>query len=365
MSVPTIWSKDPHTNAKHRILEEYLKAWFPILSQSYPRIIFIDGFAGPGVYEEGEMGSPIIALDCLMNHSLKPCERKTEFVFLFIEADSERAGILKGIIEKKYPHLPANVKIHIEHGEFEPTLGSLLDSLESKQKNLAPTFAFIDPFGYGGLPLYLVKRILAFAHCEVFINFAYDSINRFIEAKDTREEIFDKLFGTSEWRSIREIKDSGKRNQELTALYTKQLKTSSKYVRSFEMINDFNKVSYYLYFATNQIKGFEEMKRAMWKVDPRGSFRFADTTDVGVKFLLSFGEETKYSDQADNIFSRFKGQIVNHEQIKNYCIEHTAFPTFWSSSLKILENKGKISVITPRKRKGTFPPGCRISFKND
>lgn len=364
MALPTIWSKDPYTDAKHRILEEYLKAWFPILSKLNPRIIFIDGFAGPGIYELGECGSPIIALDCLMNHSLNLCNRSTEFVFLFIESDVDRARTLERIIAEKYPALPSNVKIHIEHGEFESTMKILLDTLETKQKNLAPTFAFIDPFGYGGLPLYLVKRILAFAHCEVFINFAYDSINRFIETMDTREEIFDNLFGTRDWRSIREIKDSSRRNRELTALYTKQLQTNSKYVRSFEMINDMNEVSYYLYFATNQIKGFEEMKRAMWKVDRRGSFRFADTTDVGTRFLLSFGEETKYSDQADIVFSRFKGQTVNQEQVKKYCIEHTAFPTLWSSSLKVLEIKGQISV-TNRKRKGTFPEGCVISFKNE
>ena len=88
MVVPTIWSKDPHTDAKHRILEEYLKAWFPILSRHNKRVIYIDGFAGPGIYEKGENGSPIIALECLINHSQKLCERSTEFVFLFIESDA-------------------------------------------------------------------------------------------------------------------------------------------------------------------------------------------------------------------------------------------------------------------------------------
>jgi len=364
MALPTVWSKDPHTVAKHRILEEYLKAWFPILSTHNQRVIFIDGFAGPGIYEKGEDGSPIIALDCLMNHSLNLCKRNTEFVFLFIESDAERAKILESIIAKKYPTKPKNVVVHIQHGEFETTMKMVLDQLEENQKNLAPTFAFIDPFGYSGLPLYLVKRILAFAHCEVFINFSYNAINRFIEAKDTREEIFDNLFGTTEWREIRNIKDTDKRNRELTTLYTKQLKTASKYVRSFEMINDLNKVTYYLYFATNQIKGFEVMKGAMWKIDPRGSYRFADTTDVGTRFLLSFGEESKYKNQSEIIFSRFKGRTVTKTQIKNYCIESTAFPTLWSHSLKELEDNAQLVVTTPRKRKGTYPDGCVIAFNN-
>jgi len=362
MGNSTIWSKDPHTNAKHQILEEYLKAWFPILSRYQQKLIFIDGFAGPGIYEKGDIGSPIIALNCLLNHSLDLCSRETEFIFLFIEKDDKRADILKGEIAKNFPEIPSTVNIFIKHGDFETTMKDLLDDIEKSQKNLAPTFAFIDPFGYSRLPLYLIERILAFRSCEVFINFAYDSVNRFIETTDSREEVFDNLFGTDEWRVIRNIKDSEQRNEELTALYTKQLKKASTYVRSFEMINNLNKVTYYLYFATNHIKGFEYMKTAMWKVDPRGSFRFADTTDVGTRFLLSFSEDTKYKDQAEIIYSQFKGKTATRDQVKNFCIKETAFPTFWSKSLKVLEEGGKLTVTTPRKRKGTFPEGCVICF---
>lgn len=363
MADPITWSKDPHTDAKHRILEEYLKAWFAILTRYQLRVIYIDGFAGPGIYEKGEMGSPIIALKCLMDHSLDLCNRNgAEFLFIFIESDAKRAETLKQEIAKNFPSLPQNVKIKIQHGNFETTMKSLLDAVESNNKNLAPTFAFIDPFGYSGLPLYLIKRILAFSKCEVFINFAYDGINRFIETTDKREEVFDNLFGTEEWREIRNIKDPEIRNRNLTALYTKQLKNVSKYVRSFEMINNLNKVSYYLYFATNHIRGFEAMKTAMWRVDPRGTFRFADTTDVNTKFLSSFMGDTKYTDQAEVIYSQFKGQTATRTQIENFCIEETAFPTFWSNSLKILENAGQLTVTTPRKRKGTYPDGCVVCF---
>jgi hypothetical protein len=65
----------------------------------------------------------------------------------------------------------------------------------------------------------------------------------------------------------------------------------------------------------------------------------------------------------DNILSHLRGQTVTQEKIKNYCIESTAFPTFWSSSLKILEESEKISV-TNRNRKGSYPPGCVVSFKS-
>ncbi len=362
MSTPAVWPLDPHTGAKHTILVEYLKAWFPILSKYNRRIIYIDGFAGPGIYREGEDGSPIIALNCLLSHSLDLCKRSTIYEFYFIEEDAGRKAVLEDRIKEKFPHLPKNVVIHIIHGDFATVMSGLLDDIEQEGSNLSPTFAFLDPFGYGGLPFDLIRRILAYPRCEVFINFAYDSINRFIEAQDAREKTFDSLFGTSDWRRIRNMSDAEKRNTELTALYTVQLKTAAKYVRSFEMVNSMNKVSYYLFFATNSISGFEMMKTAMWKADPRGSFRFADTTDVGQRFLLSYDEGSKFRDQTDFIYKQFYGKTASKEEIKRYCIECTPFPKLWSTSLKMLESEGKIVGVSGRKRKGTFPDGCRIRF---
>lgn len=66
----TIWPLDQHTRAKHELLRRYLGAWFPILTYAgyHGRVMFLDGFAGPGIYSNGEPGSPIIALNTLVNH---------------------------------------------------------------------------------------------------------------------------------------------------------------------------------------------------------------------------------------------------------------------------------------------------------
>ena len=82
----TVWKIEEHTKAKHEILKRYLGAWFPILSTYSDRIIYLDGFAGPGVYEGGEDGSPVIALQTAVNHVLAP--RFKEITFFFIEKDN-------------------------------------------------------------------------------------------------------------------------------------------------------------------------------------------------------------------------------------------------------------------------------------
>src|SRR5580704_5033889 len=79
----TIWPLEPHTRAKHEILKRYLQAWMVILSQGrFPEILYIDGFAGPGEYSGGEVGSPIIALDTAL--AFRP-PLTSQVHFLFVE----------------------------------------------------------------------------------------------------------------------------------------------------------------------------------------------------------------------------------------------------------------------------------------
>jgi three-Cys-motif partner protein len=98
MAVPkdTIWPIDPHTAAKHVILRAYLNAWLPMISAYNGRVLFIDGFAGPGRYTGCEPGSPIIALTTLLDHRVFQTARPNrEFVFYFIEREQARVEFLQ------------------------------------------------------------------------------------------------------------------------------------------------------------------------------------------------------------------------------------------------------------------------------
>ena len=88
---PTVWTMEPHTAAKHRILQNYLYAWLPIMSKYNGRLVYVDGFAGPGVYEDGEPGSPIIALNAYLDHAYRD-RIDAELVYVFIEEDRARVN---------------------------------------------------------------------------------------------------------------------------------------------------------------------------------------------------------------------------------------------------------------------------------
>ena len=80
----TKWPLKPHTLGKHMVLENYMQAWLPIMTRWNGRVLFIDAFAGPGEYECGERGSPVIALHALINHNARR-QMKSEINYLFIE----------------------------------------------------------------------------------------------------------------------------------------------------------------------------------------------------------------------------------------------------------------------------------------
>lgn len=93
-SLPTVWPLEEHTRAKHLILQQYLSGFMPILANQVMKVgrgnafvRYIDGFAGPGVYEKGEKGSPILALEAAIDH---PQDFPVPIELTFVEDDKER-----------------------------------------------------------------------------------------------------------------------------------------------------------------------------------------------------------------------------------------------------------------------------------
>jgi three-Cys-motif partner protein len=179
----TLWKIEAHTRVKHLILRRYLEAWLPVMASQNGRIHFLDGFAGPGQYEEGEKGSPLIALETLILHPhfRKPLNQQ-EVLLTFIEKDENRAEALKAALAAY--EVPKWIKVSVLSGEFAPLMRGVLETFEAEGKQLAPTFAFLDPFGFKGIPLDLIGQIARNPSCECFITFMYEEINRFLSIPD-------------------------------------------------------------------------------------------------------------------------------------------------------------------------------------
>ena len=279
-SNPEMWEYPAHTKAKHDILNSYLGGWFPKLSSQYSRVLFFDGFAGRGKYNDGTDGSPLIALKKLLDHSYFKQMGGCEFVFLFVEKDRANADILTDAvaeIEATYGPRPANVKITIEVGEFEKTASEIAAAINEQKKKLAPTFAFIDPFGYTGLPLEVIADLLKYNGSEVFINFMVGHVQRFI-MREGQESAIQGLFGMSPADVMENYDNDQSRVEHLRDVYVNQLRDVAKfpYVNCFAMHNETGNISYYLLHGTRHREGVKLMKAAMWKADPGAGSSFSD-----------------------------------------------------------------------------------------
>ena len=132
------------------------------------------------------MGSPQIAIEAAKAH----VERGTlapdvEIDFTFVEADPDSADNLKARLAPIV--LPAAFRVSVIPGEFATVIGAELDHIERGNSSLAPTFAFVDPFGFSGIPFDLMGRILRYPKCEVFVNVMVEFINRFLEHPNDRD----------------------------------------------------------------------------------------------------------------------------------------------------------------------------------
>lgn len=158
----TLWPRDEHTEGKHLVLASYLKAWFPILGMGdrNKRILFVDGFAGPGEYEGGHEGSPLVAMRVLADHSAGS-RINAEVVFQFIEKEEARARHLERLVAKWRPRLPATARVNVHAGRFDSTMTEVLDQLSEQGKRIAPAFVMIDPFGVKGMPMSVIRDIMA------------------------------------------------------------------------------------------------------------------------------------------------------------------------------------------------------------
>lgn len=360
----TIWRADPHTLAKHAVLRAYLDAWFPILTKWHGRVVYYDGFAGPGRYEGGEEGSPILALKAARDHAAK---LSAEMVFLFVEEDSARAEHLRDV-EIPQLSLPPHFKCEVLNSQFEPALRELLDRLDKSTAKLAPTFAFVDPFGIEGLPFELIARLLAHERSEVLITFMKATVNRFVTVLGPHTNA---LIGNPQAAEL--IAAAPDRLLMARQLYAQSLHAAARFVRYFEMRDEHDVPIYDLFFATNHALGHTKMKEAMGKVDAAGTYGFSDGVDPLQSVLFHDEHGTRLGNELLQVFGPRLATWTPVELLKNYVRESTSLvDRHATEALKLLE-LDKLPgphrmEVAPRKSDGearrrlTFPEGTMVRF---
>lgn len=335
------------------------------MSQHNPRLVYLDGFAGPGTYSGDEYGSPLVAIKALIEHSqFRSFASGTEYVFAFWEADPERYEDLEYHLDAYRASLggswPSGVKVLPRRKAFSDAATEVLAESARIKRDLAPTFAFVDPFGVTGLPMALLSRLAAFPKVELFVNMMMNTARRFASSGQIDESL-GELFGTDDYKAAEGLTGRA-RIDYLHELYGQQLRQRCglTHVQSFEMVNKGGHTSYFLYYGTHSLTGLRKMKEAMWKADPGGGYNFSDR--LAGQDVLFEGDGNAGVLRAD-LIRVFSGQTVSVETLEHHVLTNTPFrETHLRKVLGPLENEAAIEVHrAPKARQ--FPPGTTITFR--
>jgi three-Cys-motif partner protein len=337
---PEKWVYREHTRVKHELLRKYLKPWIYHLGKNR-KICYFDGFAGRGEYEGGFPGSPLIAIQV----ADECCNHFDEFVCINIEKNAINFKNLEEVINRERGKYSEKIKIYNFEGEFADVVSGIINKVGAR---LVPSFFFIDPFGFKGVPFELIKDILSIEKTEVFINFMYHDINRFLTSPN-HEEALNELFGTDKWKDILRMSRSEEREHALRDLYRTQLHEVAgvKYSWAFRVsIPEIRRTMYYLIFATNHFKGLQIMKDIMYNQGPEGMFAY-----LGRDQSLYAPEQTKLfeSDEIaefkEYLLKRFGGRRLSYYCVKEESYMETKFiDKHYREALKELENDNRIQI---------------------
>lgn len=287
-----------------------------------------------------------------------------EFVFYFVEANRDNAKSLQVEVEafqEAHSPWPKNIKPLVINERFDKTALGIIESLREQNKRLAPTFAFVDPFGYSGLPMDLLAELLNHPQSELFVNFMVDHVKRFI-GRDGQENAIRSLFGLDVSQILNSQEPETDRTEHLRAVYEQQLRDriNYEYVQSFAMINNTGNIGYYLLHGTRHRDGVKLMKDAMWKVDPDGAYTFSDRL-AGQDVLFTLAPDLE--PLKNELLTHYARQRwVTPESIEWHAVLYTPYrETHVRPALRELEASGAITVNRPPGKK-QFTVGVTIDF---
>lgn len=356
----TIYQADPHTRAKHQILQGYLQRWLPILARQSQnmgrgnaRLLYVDGFAGAGEYIDNIPGSPIVAIQTALASTTAftvPTRIK------LIEIRPDRVANLRKLVEQMRPELTRSGRIVVDdpiQGDCERVINQLIDEHEQCRQRLGPALFFLDQFGYSSFSMQLIGRILKNDVCEVFSYLNWNMLNPFM-ADTTKHSGIIKAFGGSEWMEVLDLHGKA-REDRFRDIYLAALRSraGAAYSYPFAMRDPNDRVIYWLFFCSNNIRGLEEMKAAMWGVDRSGGFEFSDKHADSLGKLFTYGDDELGRDLLD----AFDGQTLTVGEVREFTLVNTP-ACIYKGALGDLERTKRLEAIDP-------PPGRRLGTFKD
>lgn len=331
-------TQTPSSRIKANIVANYFPKYAKILLK-HPQneIRYLDLFAGPGIYEDGSLSTPmLIGKACAKDPIL------AQNVHLMFN-DNEHIETLR-----------QNFDTHFEKGRFafEPRFGnktvgedekitSYLKSKNSEPKNPHPTLLFFDPFGYKGINTKVLGEFLGNWGNEIFLFFNIKRIHAAVE-NEKFDDLMDELFPTT-IEKIRTDRKYVASTQERLSLIIENLANEFKSIvpNIFHIAFKFQEedstaTSHYIIHFTKHHRGFDLVKQIYNDFDnigaslgEDGDYTFdAKKLDIAPNSQFDFGDQNIHI-LAKQLREKYKGKKLSayavfneHHTLSKYCRTH-------------------------------------------
>ncbi|MCS4255954.1 three-Cys-motif partner protein [Rhodococcus erythropolis] len=342
------WSKAAHTDAKHKIYRAYLAKWYPILlsDNGYPSVTYAEGFAGPGVYEDGSPGSPVIAIQALLDTpELEGTKKTTRFVF--VDNDPRCVKLLGEQLRTKFPTRPRPpdlMPVSVVEGSCAEAFEPALEAVGAWHQ---PILAVFDSWGNAPVPYRLIRRLAQNPSSEVVVTFMPQHFIRFVDKLGAEVDV---IFGhDSSWRDVAKIQDGSKKKTFLLGKYRKMLREAGfQFILDFELVTKKGE-SLYLIFGSNHRRGLEKMKQSVWEVDALNGVGFRDPKDEFEEPLFDLNDPHLAPLERMLIERLSSGDSVRVEALREFSLFSTVYrEQHVIPALIILRDRNLISCDRPR-----------------
>jgi three-Cys-motif partner protein len=354
------------SEVKARIVQKYFYAWanviMPTAQKNGNRIAYIDLYAGPGRYKDGAASTPLLVLQ----YAINDIKLRSMPVTLLNDSDTNKTSTLKNEIDKLDGINTLKYKPVISCGEIDEEA-----EIYFSQTRLVPSFSFIDPFGYKGLSLKIIKGVIKDWGCDCVFFFNYNRINAGIGNQAVASHM-DALFGKDRADALRE-RLPGLSPELREALILEELAVEIKalggtYVLPFTFRNSAGtRTSHKLVFVSKSFKGYSIMKDIMAKE--------SSTEDQGVPSLayspadwsmpLLFSLQRPLDQLRTSLLKSFNGQELSVVEIyERHSVDTPYVMRNYKESLMQLEAEGKVELrsLKGTRRKGTCADHLLVRF---
>ena len=361
---------------KATITAKYFDVWASIMINtqeknarqhkiSGDRIAYIDLFAGPGRYKDGSISTPIM----ILKKAISEERFRNRLATLFNDRDADNVQSLQKAIDALDGIETLNFRPQIEHNEVGEAIVKDFESLK-----LVPTLFFVDPWGYEGLSLRLINSVVKDWGCDAIFFFNYNRINMGISnpaVESHMRALFEDQFDVLA-EKVKGLPATEREVQVIESLCQAIKGYGTRFTLPFRFKNqDGTRTSHHLIFVSKDFKGYDEMKKIMYKEstsheDGVASFEYNPRDLLSEKQHLLFQLSAPLGELREDVLRAYRGKTINLESLyKEHSVDRPFVIQNYKEVLKELLTENIIAAIGKGgkpPRKGSFAEQTIITF---